>query len=225
MSHDKPRLPRVERSDDYHVEDDTTHLWAVAYSDFLMVLLSFFILFFSIDSDEKDSLIREIVKATDTQTHAGGRSPDSTQSSTDVQAPAIEQINSQSLVDALKDFKIEVETDKKSIEFLFPDNIFSIGQFDLADDTKSQLLELLNRLKPFESQVEITIVGHTDSLPLKRNPTAILNDNYALSVVRATRAVQFAVANGMSPASVAAKGSADARRRSRTLSVVVRPNN
>ena len=40
---------RVERPNLPQVQDDSTHLWAVSYADFLMVLLCFFILFFSVD--------------------------------------------------------------------------------------------------------------------------------------------------------------------------------
>ena len=56
-----PRLPRVERARAIHLEDETSHLWAVSYADFLMVLLSFFIIFFSLDKKTKDSVIDEIM--------------------------------------------------------------------------------------------------------------------------------------------------------------------
>ena len=57
----KKRLPRIDRHQGIHVaEDENQHLWAVSYSDFLMALLAFFILFFSMDDTKKDQLILKI---------------------------------------------------------------------------------------------------------------------------------------------------------------------
>ena len=56
-------LARVERDDEvtFH-EDENAHLWAVSYSDFLMALLAFFILFFSMDDTKKDQLILNLAQ-------------------------------------------------------------------------------------------------------------------------------------------------------------------
>lgn len=226
MSLEKPRLPRIERSDEYHVEDDTTHLWAVSYADFLMVLLSFFILFFSVDSDDKNLLIRKIVEATDSSTSEVQSSDHASVGSGGVgpgKGEVMDQLSGQAMSDILRDFKVEIQKDEKMVEFQFPDNVFSVGQFELSDDIKHQLGLLISKLKPFNDMIELTIVGHTDAAPLSRGRTRVLNDNFDLSVIRATRAVQFAVSEGFSPAYIAAKGSADSKRNSRTLSIVVKP--
>ncbi|RYZ61654.1 MAG: hypothetical protein EOP09_19695, partial [Proteobacteria bacterium] len=55
------RYARVERDEVSGVhEDENQHLWAVSYSDFLMALLAFFILFFSTETPERQKLILEL---------------------------------------------------------------------------------------------------------------------------------------------------------------------
>lgn len=213
----KTRLPRIERSDDFHVDDETTHLWAISYADFLMVLLSFFILFFSVDSEVKQDVIQRILKDTQLKTTSSGMGGGSARGPS-----GIAGMPTKSLVEALKGLDIKIEESKKKIILEFPDNIYSLGQFQVTSDIKNQMGILFKSLTPYYSQIQITFVGHTDQMPFFRNDS-MLKDNFDLSVMRATKALQYSLSLGTPIDRVSAKGSADASRNSRTLSLIIEP--
>ena len=56
----KPRLPRVERNEGGEIDTEENLLWAVSYSDLLMVLMSFFVIYFAANKDKKDAIFQEV---------------------------------------------------------------------------------------------------------------------------------------------------------------------
>ena len=218
----RSRLPRIERGEDFHLEDETAHLWAVSYADFLMVLLSFFILFFSTDTQTKDDIIEVISKKTQKITEGS----ESSSSLAGTAGTGIDGVDVDSLINVLKARNVSVEKLKRKIVFRFADNIYGLGEFRLTQDSRQELFAVLDLLKPYYEAVDITIVGHTDSLKLKqRDQKQLIKNNFDLSVFRATRALEAAIGHGAPIEALAAKGSADFRRNSRTLSLVVTPRN
>ena len=218
----RSRLPRIERGEDFHLEDETAHLWAISYADFLMVLLSFFILFFSTDNQTKDDIIEVISKKT--QKISGGSADSSSLAGT--AGTGIDGVDVDSLLDVLKARSITVEKLHRKIIFKFEDNIYGLGEFKLTKKSQTELFAVLDLLKPYYQAVDITIVGHTDSLKMKqRERDQLIKNNFDLSVFRATRALEAAIGHGAPIEALAAKGSADFRRNSRTLSLVVTPRN
>ncbi len=230
MNKIKPRMPRVDRNDEYHIEDDSHHMWVVSYADFLMVLLSFFILFFS--TEEKDELIQKIIRSADTGGSTSDVQSGMSGSGASTAKPGIDPKNAKRAVasipdDAMKNllenFDFKTDKSERRIVFMFPDNIYRLGQIDLAESQKMQLSELMKNLNQYSDYIEIEFVGHTDSSPLVNNRTQVLNDNFALSVIRATRALQYVQGLGFPSEKMAAKGSAEMKRNTRSLSLIIKP--
>ena len=220
-----PRLPRIERDEIEHIEDETTHLWAISYADFLMVLLSFFVIFFAVDQEEGTyDLIQKIAAKTD----ADPVEKKDQASVSPVDEAAIhagvkktEKIQEVILTGTSPDMKVSLEKQKKKLMLYFPDNVYGPGQFAPDRALQTQIRRIVENLRPYIEDIEITFVGHTDQAPMLGLKQKIMKNNFDLSVIRATRALQFALGLGLPPARVAAKGSAQTRRNSRTLSMVV----
>ena len=75
---------------------------------------------------------------------------------------------------------------------------------------------------PYADDIDLTFVGHTDAVPLGVSKTRLMNDNFALSVMRATRALQFSIREGFPAERMAAKGSAEKKRNTRSLSLIIK---
>tara|TARA_B100001248_G_scaffold59027_2_gene40146 strand:- start:2059 stop:2730 length:672 start_codon:yes stop_codon:yes gene_type:complete len=214
----KPRMPRIDRDEDIHFEDDTGHLWAVSYADFLMVLLSFFILFFS--TEDTNQVIERILTATEQGSEAQGTGGGDSYGRDKVEAKGAVPA---SLIEKVSDnFSIKVDESDKRVVFYFPDDIYRKGETVLNETYKAELASLLEILQEFANEIELEFVGHTDSIPIRNPAQKVVNDNFALSVIRATRALQYAQSLGYPSERMAAKGSAQTKRDSRTLSLIIR---
>lgn len=220
----KPRPPRSE-SNHFHIEDETSHLWAVSYADFLMVLLSFFILFFSLGEEKKKSIIQTIATM-GVENGAVSGFGDGSGENGGLDGAADRKINNLptllSLKELLDKFQLQTTQTEESLILKFPQNIYQQGEVQLSAVYRSQLKSLLETLRPFVDQIEITFIGHTDSSPLKKNKSELIADNFDLSVLRATKALQLALRQNINPDRLAAKGSAYNQRNSRTLSIILR---
>lgn len=208
------RLPREEPTE---IEDDTAHLWAISYADFLMVLLSFFILFFSISEDERDNLIKYLAKTP---------WPEAQPKISSMQMDSIIKegmTNIQTVAQNLKDLNISVtKMDDNQLVLKFPDNIYSPGSTILLTDGQDILDDSLNRLKKYWHQLEFTFIGHVDSLPLTKSTNDIIANNYDLSALRASRALQFALVKGIPSQNLISEGWGSKRYNSRSLSLKIK---
>lgn len=231
----KPRPPRIESPHESEIEDESGHLWAISYADFLMVLLSFFILFFSVDEQTKKSVIDQIVDIDLSEMKnkvrgASGKEDGATQGEDadgrDVAAlPKVGGLPDDALESIVSGMEVEVEPTKKSLRIIFPDNIYEHGEIDLGYFQKKELEELLGRLKPYLSEVEVVFVGHTDATQIRGSKrSSLLRDNFDLSVLRASKALQFALDLSLPASQFAAKGSASGERNTRSLSIIIREN-
>ncbi len=211
----KKRLPRVERSEDFHIEDDTTHLWAVSYADFLMVLLSFFVIFFSTSPEHKESIIRRIVASTDTKLTTAEIASDlekSKDSPSSTNSP---------LSRLVLEKGVEIETIGDQLVLSLPDDLYQKGHLALQGASLSLYRELIRSLMIYKNQVELTIIGHTDSTPVKNIRGPFLDNNFAFSATRASEALKIAAEEGFPVEYLSAKGSADQKRNTRSLSLVL----
>lgn len=215
------RYHRVERDAKFHLEDDTGHLWAVSYADFLMVLLSFFILFFSINKKDKDTIIQIISQVRERGLGAGdgaggltsqGRAPDS--QAADIQTVAAVALKT------IPNLKIAVNDKQKTVTFQLNEDIFPLGDVRLSPEGRGELSALLEVLRPFVQDVDVVFVGHTDSKPVRHKRNGVEN-NFDLSALRAAQAVRLALDMGLPKDSLFTHGSADNTRSTKSLSVVV----
>lgn len=218
----KPRLPRIERPRSYHVEDDTTHLWAVSYADFLMVLLSFFILFFSVTPDDKNNIIQKLADAT-----SKGKSAETVSQGGVTQKEGFGEgdgeFDVESIQKTFRGLKIVTVKDRKKLILMFPDNAYLSGQYDLPSPLKDELKTVLEKLKPYEDSIRITFVGHADLKPVSQSRTSVLQNNFDLSSIRATRALKFSLGLGLKQSSVTASGDSSNMRDTRSLSIMIEP--
>lgn len=217
---DKKRLPRIERHDEIALhEDENQHLWAVSYSDFLMALLSFFILFFSMDSPERNKVVLQIASQFKNN---GGISATANASGNEglggshQRAPA-------NLAETFSKLNVKVEQDNEAIVINFPDDLFLPGEHIISPHEKSLVSDFLAKLKPYDSQVNIYFEGHTDKSPLRRHRNHIVVDNYVLSSLRANSALSMARKLGFAEKNLFIQANSSNLRNSRSLSVRIEP--
>ncbi len=217
------RMHRQDRVKTFEIHDETGHLWAVSYADFLMVLLSFFIIFFSVDQKKSSLLQRLKISGTQELRDAQGNTPRDTASiggmGNQVVDPALSP-SLKSLKDKLSTKYLVRTVDSEKIIVALPDDIFANRSVKLNLVGQAAVLKILQELQPFQQQIELTFVGHTDSR-LLTGSQSYLQDNYDLSVLRATAGLRLALRLGYSPQNISAQGTADQIRNNRSLSLVV----
>ncbi len=214
----QPRHARIERVEPVEVNSEESHLWAVSYSDLLMVLMSFFIIFFSIEEDSRDDLLKEIAVtiAPNTNTLAAANSPASQTKILNLEA--IATVLNTNLAD--ENTMTLTEVKKGTVHVQFPENAFAIRQYKLSKELKGNLKNLVDATKPFADRIKLTFIGHSDSRQLIiRDDDGIIKDNYVLSALRANEAMQYAATLGIPAETLYLQGSASNALNSRTISV------
>ncbi|MGZ5279537.1 MAG: OmpA/MotB family protein [Pseudobdellovibrionaceae bacterium] len=205
---------RVERPKALEVHDDNGHLWAVSYADLLMVLLSFFILFFSSDANKQDIIRKLLPLSSLTEGNA----------QTGTQPAGTDSMNISTEIKSISGLKVEQLADPSVLSIQFPENIFSVGSADLSTEQKRQLQTLFSKLQPYLSRLQVEIVGHTDSEPLVRKKSKYMQDNLDLSFFRASQALRFVLGQKeLAFAQISAKGAGSQILANRTLSITIRP--
>jgi chemotaxis protein MotB len=212
-------LPRIQRREKQHLDEGDSHLWAVSYADMLMVLLAFFIIFFSFENtSQPQKNFSQIALGFKTAGFGYQNSSISDPKETQHEAHREIQIINRHLA-SLESFN--VQANKQSLQLHLPENIFSVGQYQLNRDLRHKLDEIHEVLKPFERDIEVIVVGHSDSMPFAQPHNEYLGDNFDLSSLRALRTVQYLLAQGFPREQISAQGAADGLRNSRTLSLKV----
>ncbi|HRO67686.1 MAG TPA: flagellar motor protein MotB [Pseudobdellovibrionaceae bacterium] len=214
----KKRLPRVERHETLIVhEDDNQHLWAVSYSDFLMALLSFFILFFSVEGSEQKSVILNLAQTFSSSGAVRQEAPAGTEN------PASARRLPAALSNVLSDLNVEMDSEKKSLIVNFPNDIFLPGQYRISEEHQGLVRRFLETVKPYEGQIRLYFEGHADSSPLRRHKSEIISDNFVLSSLRASSVLSLAKKTGFSDQSLFIQAASSNHRNSRSISVRIEP--
>lgn len=215
-------------------EDSLQFLWALSYSDLLMVLMSFFVIYFNFSSSTGE------LKASDPLTQIslafGSRKPTAiTEGASgadgvgigdggipDAAAPATSPLI-HTLAKALRSsgLKITVGSDARSLVLNYEDGFFDRGAYELSDMSLSRLRSSFEIIGQFKKSIKLTFIGHADQLPIRGASGKIINSNLRLSNLRAARAAEYAGAWGFDPAWVWAQGVGQFQRNTRSLSVRV----
>ena len=166
--------------DDREREQDLTQLWVISYSDFMTILMIFFLMLFAHRVWEKktyweDARVMRLRAAQEAQSGMVQRL--SKLASVDVQA---ERIDIQ-LPDAL---------------------LFASGRADLHESAQNLLSKLIPELSRFNG--DIVVEGHTDDLPL--GPRSPFRSNWELSVARAFSVIRYLTDHGADPVKISARG-------------------
>ena len=208
-------LPRLGKRNGHSAgaghDDEGGHGWAVSYADLLMVLVSFFVVFFSLDTNKH--------KAAGLQAIAlGFKGQEINAGSVEATAPKEIGLLRKEL-ELTGATKVAVNGDQMLL--LLPENIFETREFRLTEETQERLKEIYRVIKPFERDLDVVVVGHADSMKFAKATNEYLGDNFDLSSLRALRGLQFMLSEGFPHGQISAQGAADGIRDSRTLSIKV----
>lgn len=228
----KLRVERMQRLPDAGGED--SHSWAVSYADFLMVLLSFFVVFFSQDEKQRGILI-DIISSGQGKAQAvaggasaaGGAKATGGTASNPQDGPTAAELAKETyasmkvIADRMPGFDIKRDIEKQLVIMNFPDNIYGTGEFELKGQAAETLDDILIQLKTQINDFDVRFVGHTDDVQISRRKGKTLETNFDLSSLRASRALERAIKLGLPAEQLSTRGQAEFVRNSRTLSIVI----
>lgn len=225
-------------------EDPSTNNWMTTYGDMVTLLLTFFILLFSI-SEVDSQKFRAIVNSF--QGFPGvlksGESVfdsqyDDTISNKDIEDGFIELKSSLENYLEVKNIysQVLVELDQNGLILRFQDNVlFSSGKANIKTPSKLVLLDISDILvKEDFKKYNIRVEGHTDSVPTLT--TSKYPTNWDLSVARASNVVKFLIEEAdLTPSRLSAAGfseykpiapnnTIDGKQKNRRVDIVILKN-
>lgn len=175
--------------------------WLVTYGDMMTLLMTFFVLLFSMSTIDpvkleqfSDSVGQALGKKTKAKKY----------SLAEIYSDVVKVIEEENLQD-----QIQVETSERGVAIKIPSEIsFGIGSADL----NPRIYPILNKFEDMmkKSTYPIAIEGHTDNVPIR---SAMFPSNWELSAARAAQVVRYYIARGIPPERFQAIGYADTRPR------------
>lgn len=111
--------------------------------------------------------------------------------------------------------------------------LFGSGSVQIDQKGVTALQQLAKAIRD-EKDINIMVEGHTDNVPISRK-SAYMNDNWDLSVMRATSITRILTKAGVAPAQITASGrgefaplaantSADHKQKNRRSEIIITPN-
>ena len=111
--------------------------------------------------------------------------------------------------------------------------LFGSGSIQIDQKGVSALQQLANAIRA-EKDINILVEGHTDNVPISKK-SAYMNDNWDLSVMRATSITRILTKAGVSPEQITASGrgefsplaantSPDNKQKNRRSEIIITPN-
>jgi len=205
--------------------------WAVSYSDLLMILIVFFIIFFNVEHAKKTDVVQKVIISLQKElaSAATGTSGQNSRTVASVRGKSnftYEVIGNKKSTNAkikkswskIFNSKSKNKGEKNGVFIELSDDLFNRGNYQLTENAKSEIKLILRAVKPYKESVSIVFIGHTDNVRV--NPNAkIIDSNMVLSSLRASKAVEFATNNGFDKFWVSAQGMADNNRNTRSLSI------
>ena len=170
--------------EDFHVaeehDNDMTHLWIVSYSDFMTILMIFFLMLFAHRVWAKKVSWEE-------------RRIEQLRAAQEAQNGMVQRLSKLATID--------VQAER--IDIQLPDALlFSSGHANLQDSAKELMGKIVPELGRFNG--DIVVEGHTDDLPL--GPKSPYKSNWELSVARAFSVITYLTEHGADPAKISARG-------------------
>ena len=208
-----------EETGEHEVEEEG-EVWLVSYADMMTLLFGFFVLMyaFSVQKNQKDfTLVRKELAR-----YFGG---------TDLSKSAapISDLSNEEQVRSQAALKNRIEEFRASIELSYPGSnlqvlrngkeiyvalssqlLFDSGSAQLGANSRQGLTKIAHYLKEKFPSSEISVEGHTDSLPLK--PGLPYASNWELSSARAGSVVMLFVEQGLDAGKLRAIGYSDTRK-------------
>lgn len=166
----------------YAVQEDeeNSHLWIISYSDFMTILMIFFLILFAHRLWEKKVSWEE-------RRFQQLRAPQ------EAQVGMVQRLNKLAAID--------VQAERVNIQ-LPGALLFMSGHVDLEPAAKALLKKLAPELRAFEG--DIVVEGHTDDLP--PGSKSAYPSNWELSVARSFSVIRYLAEAGIDPAKISARG-------------------
>lgn len=168
-------------------EFDSSHLWIVSYSDFMTILMIFFLMLFAHRLWAKKVSWEE-------------RRIEQLEAARQSQMGMVQRLTKLATVDVAAE----------RIDIHLPDALlFESGRSELRSTASDLLGQIAPELKDFSG--EIVVEGHTDNEALGKG--AKYKSNWELSVARSFSVIQCLTAKGVNPAHLSARGYGEFRPR------------
>lgn len=189
------------------MEDEGAPLWMITYADMVTLLLTFFILYYSIASMNMQKFKEAIIG--EEQASIGllelldsAQIKETMQSLTGLKSNDILK----DIQEVAEDTELDVDTSAAKVVVRVPGaSLFKPGQADLQLSARPILDEVIRVVNKYPNY-KIHIQGHTDDEPIstERFPT-----NWELSAARATAVLRYFIDKGAEPERMTATGYAD----------------
>lgn len=205
--------------------DDENHSWAISYADMLMVLLSFFVIFFSIEPTQRESVL-DSVRLSMAGLNASGKNSAMDvgrggQEATDI--PSSEDFSFESLSQKIRslDSAVKMQTNSSQLLIELPDNFFRSGSFQTSTKKRNLARKVAGMLLSHPGKFRVTVIGHTDVRRVRKVRGRGFSDNLELSFRRAQYIRRVFLKSGWNPSRIAVKASASTGRANRTVTIEV----
>lgn len=177
-----------------HLEEGSES-WAISYADFLMVLLCFFIFFFSMETPAPKAETAPLAAY-----------------------PTLPEGLKESL---RKIGDLDVRIVGERAEISFPEDLYPLGGYELNENVTRELDTVIRAIRENMRRYKIEVVGHADATDIRHR--GVVLTNFDLSVLRSSRALQYLVQSGFDEKTLSARGESSHVLSRRTLSLVIEP--
>ncbi len=233
-------LSRPRQAGELETEDSLEFLWAVSYSDMLLVLMSFFVLYFSVNDNVKNEVLDQITLAMkdNIQAHdivskdlknavisgkVGAGNNIMSGGTVASQVAAIEEAKKtfNIMIGEINDENFKVSSNssiERGITIELPDQMFGKAKYKVNKKHRQMLTKFYNLIEKHKDKIIITVIGHTDSSKLVTLDPEVAASNMGLSTLRAVSSANYLNQLGLSNDSVEVKGVGDSIRNTRSIS-------
>ncbi len=197
---------------DEAMDDKSAPLWMTTYADMAILLLTFFILYYSLSSVANNKF-KEAILGTESASIGLLELMDAVE-----KKETIEVLTGLKSDDILSDIQhvadreamnevMDISTDRTKIVIRIPGaSLFKPGNADLDIDKSKKVLNEILRIMDKYPRYRISIQGHTDDNPIA---TDRFPSNWELSSARATAVLRYFIDKNIDPKRLTATGYAD----------------
>ena len=186
-------------------EEVNTEAWITTYSDTITLLLTFFILLYSMAEVDKEKM-QQVSDAM--QSQMVGQAPAAPVENPTQEPPPtdyeklVEKVNEAVKKNNLTDIVKVREEDRGVVLQLDESILFDPGMADLKENSKAVLNSINVLLTDMDN--DVLVEGHTDNVPMH---TEKYGSNWELSTARAVNVIRYFIdGKGLNPAKFSAKG-------------------
>lgn len=211
-----------------HDEVDSEGSWAISYGDMITLLLTFFIIFFSIKPEDRkpastnvDGMTMALMKALQTDRKVNVEITSTTLSDVEDVLPN-QQYTSGDLTAVsekiLKDIKGKVHLKNREILIEFPNvSFFNSAKIDVTAKGELALIDFAKVFLPYMGHFNVGIRAYTDNRKVRQDSNERFKDNLELSALRGVAAMRVLQRSGLPLEKIKVGGYGELRETARIL--------